>query len=73
MVPQQDGLIVRDARDSERAAIRDITVALGLHTMDFMKAAVRMYEGMGFVRVPEVDFTPAPGVAVKGYRLDLTG
>ena len=45
--------------------------ALGLHTMDAMKTAVRMYERMGFVRLPQTDFTPAPGVLVKGYRLDL--
>lgn len=45
--------------------------ALGLHTMDAMKTAVRMYERMGFVRAPQTDFTPAPGVLVKGYRLDL--
>ena len=45
--------------------------ALSLHTMDVMKAAVRMYERLGFVRVPETDFTPVPGVVVKGYRLDL--
>jgi len=45
--------------------------ALGLHTMDFMVTAVRMYTRMGFVRMPPLDFSPAPGVLVKGYRLDL--
>lgn len=45
--------------------------ALGLHTMDMMHAAMRMYERMGFVRVPDRDFSPAQGVLVKGYRLDL--
>ncbi len=44
---------------------------LGLHTSDMMRAAVRMYERMGFVRVPEFDFRPAEAVLVKGYRLDL--
>ncbi len=46
--------------------------ALGLHTEDIMEAAVRMYERKGFVRAPEVDFSPADGVLVKGYcrRLD---
>jgi hypothetical protein len=39
--------------------------------MDMMRAAVRMYERMGFVRAPDLDFTPAEGVLVKGYRLDL--
>ena len=45
--------------------------ALGLHTMDVMRAAVRMYERMGFARMPNLDFSPAQGVLVKGYRLDL--
>jgi GNAT superfamily N-acetyltransferase len=44
---------------------------LSLHTTDMMQAARRMYERMGFVRAPELDFHPAPGVTVKGYRLDL--
>ncbi len=46
--------------------------ALGLHTEDIMEAAVHMYERKGFVRAPEVDFSPADGVLVKGYcrRLD---
>lgn len=47
--------------------------ALGLHTMDMMRAAVRMYERMGFVRASETDFAPGGGIFVKGYRLDLTG
>jgi GNAT superfamily N-acetyltransferase len=45
--------------------------ALGLHTMDFMHAAVRLYERMGFERVPELDFRPVESVLVKGYRLSL--
>jgi GNAT superfamily N-acetyltransferase len=45
--------------------------ALGLHTTDMMRAAVRMYERMGYVRAPEVDFAPAKGILVKGYRLEL--
>jgi GNAT superfamily N-acetyltransferase len=44
---------------------------LSLHTTDMMQAALRMYERMGFVRAREIDFHPAPGVTVKGYRLDL--
>ena len=47
--------------------------AVGLHTMDMMHAAVRMYERMGFKRIPEADFHPGSGVVVKGYRLDLLG
>jgi predicted N-acetyltransferase YhbS len=47
------------------------TGALSLHTTDLMQTAMRMYERMGFVRAPELDFHPAPGVTVKGFRLDL--
>jgi ribosomal protein S18 acetylase RimI-like enzyme len=46
--------------------------SLTLHTTDMMQAAVRLYERMGFVRAPEIDFQPAPGIVVKGFRLDLT-
>ena len=45
--------------------------SLTLHTTEVMQAAVRLYERMGFVRDPERDFQPVPGVTVKGYRLDL--
>lgn len=44
---------------------------LGLHTMDVMRSAVRMYERMGFVRAPELDFSPAEGVLARGYRRGL--
>ncbi len=44
--------------------------ALGLHTMDMMQAAVRMYARMGFVRAPGRD-VDVQGMLVKGYRLDL--
>jgi GNAT superfamily N-acetyltransferase len=46
--------------------------ALGLHTTTVMEAALRMYLRMGFVRVPETDFTPAPGVTIMGFKLDLS-
>ena len=46
--------------------------SLTLHTTDMMQAAVRLYERMGFVRAPEIDFQPAPGIVVKGFRLDLS-
>lgn len=45
--------------------------SIGLHTEDFMAAALRLYLRRGFVRVPEVDFYPLPDVHVKGYRLAL--
>ncbi len=44
---------------------------IGLHTTEMMEVARRMYEKMGFVRVPEYDFYPRPDVVVMAYRLDL--
>ncbi|HVO22237.1 MAG TPA: GNAT family N-acetyltransferase [Candidatus Margulisiibacteriota bacterium] len=44
---------------------------LTLHTADFMQAAIRLYERFGFVRAAELDFEPAPGALLKGYRLRL--
>ena len=52
-------------------ARRSGALVLSLHTTDLMKTAMRMYARMGFVRAPELDFHPAPGLTVKGYRLDL--
>lgn len=45
--------------------------ALTLHTTDMMRVAMQLYERMGFERAPELDFSPAPGITVKGYRLAL--
>ena len=45
--------------------------ALTLHTTDIMSVAMRLYERMGFARAVELDFSPAPGMLVKGYRLGL--
>lgn len=39
---------------------------LGLHTMDMMQSAMRLYIRMGFQRAPERDFRPAEGVLIKG-------
>jgi len=46
--------------------------SLGLHTSRSMAVARRMYERLGFVRVPELDFQPPPGAElVEGFRLPL--
>jgi GNAT superfamily N-acetyltransferase len=45
--------------------------ALTLHTTDIMQVAMRMYERLGFVRAPEIDFHPMPDVTIKGYRYQL--
>jgi ribosomal protein S18 acetylase RimI-like enzyme len=44
---------------------------IGLHTTEIMDVARQMYEKMGFVRFPESDFHPAPGITVMAYRLQL--
>ncbi len=53
-----------------RSGARGMSV-LGLHTGDMMKAAQKMYEGMGFERAPEFDFHPAPEHVVMAYKLKL--
>jgi len=55
---------IRRCRQSKVAAI-------GLHTTEAMDIARNMYERMGFVRFPQSDFHPAPGVTVMAYRLQL--
>jgi GNAT superfamily N-acetyltransferase len=54
-----------------RRARQSGATAITLHTTDMMNVAMRMYERIGFVRAPALDFTPAPGRVVKGYRYDL--
>ena len=55
----------------ERA--RDLgLVALALSTQPSMHAAHRIYERMGFERAPERDWSPAPGITLLAYRLDLS-
>jgi GNAT superfamily N-acetyltransferase len=46
---------------------------LGLHSGQFMKAAVRLYGHLGFERSPEHDFSPVPdaNVRVLGFALAL--
>ena len=44
---------------------------LQLHTMEVMQVARAMYERMGFVRRPELDFQPIDGIQVMGYGIDL--
>lgn len=44
--------------------------AVGLHTGDFMKHAMKLYEKRGFERIPKYDFEPAnDGIIVKAFRL----
>lgn len=44
--------------------------SIGLHTGEFMENAMRLYERIGFERLPQYDFEPADdGIIVKAYRL----
>jgi ribosomal protein S18 acetylase RimI-like enzyme len=46
--------------------------SIGLHTGEFMKDAIKLYEKIGFERLPEYDFQPADdGITVKAFRLSL--
>lgn len=44
---------------------------LGLHSSESLRAAIRMYERMGFLRAPERDFQPPGAELVMGFRLPL--
>ena len=44
---------------------------LVLHTGSWMPGAIRLYERMGFVRRPDIDFTPAPGIDLIAYSFEL--
>jgi GNAT superfamily N-acetyltransferase len=44
---------------------------LGLHTIEFMEVARRLYETMGFVRATEFDYDHIAGITILTYRLDL--
>jgi ribosomal protein S18 acetylase RimI-like enzyme len=55
-----------------RAAEQGCT-AVVICVRDGMAASAhRLYSGLGFVRVPALDWSPLPGVDLLGLRLDLT-
>jgi GNAT superfamily N-acetyltransferase len=60
-------LVEECARRARRSGAR----ALGLHTSESLRAGIRMYERMGFVRAPEDDFQPEGAELVMGYRLAI--
>src|SRR5581483_52608 len=45
--------------------------AVFLHSTPWMPAAHRLYESMGFDRVPERDALPVPDVPLLAFRLDI--
>jgi GNAT superfamily N-acetyltransferase len=58
-------ICVRRSRELGYAGIR-------MSTMDAMTSAHRIYERLGFVRAPEDDWSPAPGVALLAYAVTLS-
>jgi len=75
VAPPARGRGIGDAllRECIRRARRSGAAALTLHTSDFMAVGRRMYERIGFVRAPELDFHPSKDLTVMGYRLKLEG
>jgi ribosomal protein S18 acetylase RimI-like enzyme len=51
---------------------REGASAIVMSTLARMQAAHRIYQRAGFVRDPERDWSPLPGVDLITYRLDLT-
>ena len=54
-----------------RRARADGSDAIGLHTSESMSGAMRLYDRMGFLRVPVYDFQPDGAELVKAYCLLL--
>jgi GNAT superfamily N-acetyltransferase len=72
VTPQARGKGVAAALISEciRRAKAQGHHSIGLHTADFMKSAMKLYERLGFERIQQFDFEPAnDGIIVKAYRL----
>jgi ribosomal protein S18 acetylase RimI-like enzyme len=61
-------LLVRDCLARARDAGRRRMV---LSTGQEMRAAHRLYERLGFARLPDRDWTPVPGIDLRVYVLDL--
>ncbi len=54
-----------------RRARADGCDAVALSSGSWMTAAHRLYERLGFVRTPERDWSPRPGIDLVAYRLPL--
>lgn len=54
-------------------ARRDGKERLFLHSGTWMRGAHRLYESLGFRRVPERDWEPEPGIPLLAYALELRG
>lgn len=56
----------------DRAAAAGCT-AVVICVRDFAMAAQKLYMSLGFARVPELDWSPLPGVSLLALRLDIHG
>ena len=61
-------LLVQACIERARAAGRR---AMFLHSTSYMHGAHRMYGGLGFVRAPDRDWEPFPGLLLLAFRLPL--
>lgn len=66
----------RGAGEALVRACVDRSCQLGCHAVvisvrDFAAAAQRLYARLGFVRTPELDWSPLPGVDLLAMRMDL--
>jgi ribosomal protein S18 acetylase RimI-like enzyme len=62
-------LLARHVIDRSRAAGHRAVV---ISSLPAMTAAHRLYGRLGFVRLPELDWSPAPGVSLLAFRLELS-
>jgi len=46
--------------------------AVAIYTRDFNDVAIAMYERFGFERIPELDWTPWPGLTLVALRIQLS-
>ena len=58
--------LVRACLDRARA---DGLAGVAISTMDMMTGAHRLYERLGFSRVPEADWSPVSGVCLLAFRV----
>ena len=56
------------AKRARRAGSRFLV----LHTNDLMRAAIHLYEKLGFERFPEADYVVDEKTIIKAYRLELS-
>ncbi|MEW2413958.1 GNAT family N-acetyltransferase [Streptomyces sp. NPDC046866] len=55
----------------ERARALEGVTAIVLSTQPAMRGAQRIYARLGFVRTPELDWSPIPALTLLTYRLEL--